>query len=273
MRKQLSKIYLLSAAICFVATSRGFAQEPDKKTRDYPRLMIGVTGGVSIPMGKFAQTIYSNDATTSSAGAVPTVNYNTGSGFAGTGGNGGITATYLINKHWGIAELFSYQQFSFAGGQNMAYGMQAFPGGFDVDSVTFQVRGNSHTFNILIGPAYTMSLAKKLDLDFRLLVGFVNANLAGNNITLTDGGVTDPTFYQAVSWANSFGGQLGAAVRYSISDHIGVALNADFFYSKPDFEVNNINRNNAAGREIFSYNEPIEGINANLTLYYMLQLH
>jgi len=271
MKKELSKIYFLAAALCFILSSTALAQDGAQSSQGYPRLMIGLTGGASMPIGKFAQTVYCNDATTSSAGAIPTVNYNTGSGFAGVGSNGGITATYLINKHWGVAELFSYQQFSNAGGQNMAYGMQAFPGGFDVDSVTFSFKGNSHTFNILIGPVYTMSLAKKLDLDFRLLVGFVNVNLAGNNITLTDGGVTDPTFYQAVSWANSFGGQLGAAVRYGIGDHIGIALNADFFYSKPDFTVNNINRNNAAGREIYSYDEPIEGFNFNLTLYYILK--
>lgn len=267
MKKEISKIYLLTATICFIISSYAFGQGTEQQSQGYTRLMIGVTGGVSIPMGKFSQTNYCDISSIPNA----PVNYNTGSGFAGIGGNGGITATYLINKHWGVAELFSYQQFSNTGGQNMALGMQHFPGGFDVDSVTFSFKGNSHTFNILIGPVYSMSLAKKLDLDFRLLIGFVNATLAGNNITLTDGGVTDPTFYQAVSWANSFGGQLGAALRYSISDHIGVALNADFFYSKPDFTVNNINRNNAAGREIFSYNEPIDGINANLTLYYVLR--
>jgi len=193
MKKELSKIYFLAAALCFILSSTALAQDGAQSSQGYPRLMIGLTGGASMPIGKFAQTVYCNDATTSSAGAIPTVNYNTGSGFAGVGSNGGITATYLINKHWGVAELFSYQQFSNAGGQNMAYGMQAFPGGFDVDSVTFSFKGNSHTFNILIGPVYTMSLAKKLDLDFRLLVGFVNVNLAGNNITLTDGGVTDST--------------------------------------------------------------------------------
>ena len=153
----------------------------------------------------------------------------------------------------------------------MALGMQHFPGGFEVDSVTFSFMGKNQTYSMLIGPVYTMSLAKKLDLDFRLLVGFVNASLAGNSMTLTDGGVTDPTFYQAVSWANTFGGQLGAAIRYSIGDHMGIALNADFFYSKPDFTVNNINRVNNNGREIFSYNEPIEGLNGNLTLYYILK--
>ncbi len=127
-----------------------------------------------------------------------------------------------------------------------------------------------HTFNFLIGPTYTLRAGKKFNVDFRLLAGFVNANLAGNNITLWDGGNTYPAFYQAVSWSNTLGTQLGAALRYHISDHICIAFNADLFYSKPDFEVNNVNRNNNAGREIYSYNQPIEGVNVNLTLSYTL---
>jgi hypothetical protein len=259
MKKEISKIALatiiiwslLLSAVCYAQEAATVA--PATVT---PRFILGITSGVSIPLGSFARTDY----------------YNSNSGFAGAGGNYGLSGTWMLSKHWGIAELFSYQQFSFAGGQNMALGMQSFPGGFDVDSVNFKVRGNNHTFNFLAGPVYTMRVGKKLDVDIRLLGGFVNANLAGNNITLTDGGITDPTFYQAVSWANTFGGQLGAALRYHVTQHIGVALNADFFYSKPDFEVNNINRNNNAGREIFIYDEPVEGVNANITLSYSFML-
>ncbi len=51
------------------------------------------------------------------------------------GGNFGITGPWYLRKHWRITEFFSYHHFSFAGGQNLPLGMQAFPGGFDVDSV------------------------------------------------------------------------------------------------------------------------------------------
>ena len=236
-------------------TSGAVAQNTSQPAAAQGNFMIGITGGCSIPIGNFTKTDY----------------YNPASGFAGIGGNMGITAMWHLNKHWGIAEQFSYQKFSFAGGQNMAHGMQSFPGGFDVDSVTFNVRGDNHTFNLLAGPVYTFEAAKKLAIDVRLLVGFVDANLAGNNVTLTDGGVTDPTFYQAVSRAASFGGQLGAALRYKVTPHISIMANVDYFYSEPNFEVDNINRNNTAGREIFSYKQPIEGINANVSLMYQVR--
>jgi len=254
MKKQLLNIITTTAVTCALFISIAHGQDINQQTQVAPKFMIGFTGGVTMPMGNFAKTDY----------------YNGASGFAGTGGNFGFTATYFIDKHWGISELFSYHQFNFVGAENMALGMQGFPDGFDCDSVNFKVMGNNHTFNFLIGPVYTTGISKKLNLDFRLLVGFVNANLAGNSFTITDGGVTDPTFYQAVSWANTFGSQLGAALRYNISKHVSLSANVDFFYSKPDFEVNNINRNNLAGREILSYDQPVEGINGNLTLYYIL---
>jgi hypothetical protein len=259
MKKGILNIAITAALGCILLSSTVYGQSTDQQGQGQqmqvtPKFTIGITGGVTIPMGNLAKTDY----------------YNSASGFSGTGGNFGITGTWHLGKHWGITELFTYQQFSFAGGNNMALGMQAFPGGFDVDSVNFSVRGNTHTFNFLIGPSYTVQAGKKFDIDFRLLVGFVNANLAGNNITLWDGGNTYPAFYQAVSWSNTFGSQIGAALRYNITNHIGIAVNADFFYSKPDFEVNNVNRNNAAGREIYSYNQPVEGVNANLTLSYSI---
>jgi Outer membrane protein beta-barrel domain len=256
-------------ALLLLFSTPAIAQDAATQTAEtYPKFVVGLTGGLTLPIGKFAQTVYCTDVATASASAIPTVNFNTGSGFAGAGGNCGITGTVFLNKHWGIGEYFSYRMFSNAGGQNMALGMQSFPGGFDVDSVTFNFKGNSETFTFLVGPVYTFSPLHKLDVDVRLLVGFVNASLAGNSVTLTDGGVTDPTFYQAVSWANTFGGQLGAGVRYPLSKQIGIGINVDYFYSKPDFTVNNINRNNPAGREIFAYNEPIEGFDFNATLSY-----
>lgn len=252
MKKNILNIAIVAALLCTIISSSARAQDVlSSQAQSATKFMIGITGGVSAPMGNFMKTDYANDA----------------SGYAGTGYNMGIIGTYFINKHWGIAELFSFQQFSYVGGQNLTFGMQK---SFDVDSVTFSVRGDNHTYSFLVGPVYTMALGDKLNVDLRLLGGFVNANLAGNNVTLTDGGVTDPTFYQAVSRANTFGMQLGAALRYRVTDHIGIMANVDYFYSKPDFVVNNINRNNLAGRDITSYNQPIEGINANLSVVYML---
>jgi hypothetical protein len=70
--------------------------------------------------------------------------------------------------------------------------------------------------------------------------------------------------------AVTFGTQAGVGFRYNINNNWAVLLNGDYFYSKPDFKIDNVDRNANTGREISNYNQPITGINANLTLCYML---
>jgi len=48
-----------------------------------------------------------------------------------------------------------------------------------------------------------------------------------------------------------------------------VLVNGDYFYPKPDFIIVNVDRN--AGRENYTYNQPLAGVNANLTLVYILK--
>jgi hypothetical protein len=98
------------------------------------------------------------------------------------------------------------------------------------------------------------------------MTGLVHAQLAGYEVLLEDN--TDGTFQQKAANTNAIGFQAGTAVRYDLCKHFGVMINLDYYYSKPDFTIENVNRNNNSGRLITNYNEPIAGVNANLSLVY-----
>jgi len=228
------------------------AQETDQTKSTDTKWIFGVTSGLSTPFGNYVKTDYDDPK----------------SGFTKSGSDFGVTATYFLNKNFGISALVSYHKYAFNGVQNMANGLKE---SFDVDSVYLETNGDNHTLNILVGPYYSLPIGKKLSVDLRVLVGYVNASLEGNNVILTDGGVTDPEFYQKPATASTFGLQAGTALRYNISSSFAVMLNADYFYSKPNFTIDNVNRLNNAGRKIDSYNQPITGINTNITLVYLLK--
>ncbi len=243
----------LIIAVLFAISGILDAKGQDAKPINKPgNLMIGITGGLSSPSGNFIKTDYADNT----------------SGFAGSGSNIGVTATWFIKKNFGISALVSYQQYSFKGIQNMADG---FHESFDVDSASATVKGNNHTINILVGPYYSLPIGNKFSIDFRGLVGLANSSLAGWDVVLTDAGITHPPLTQNVSSAATFGMQFGVGFRYKVTDRWAVLLNGDYFYSKPDFTIVNVDRNANAGREIYSYNQPIAGINANLTLAYILK--
>jgi len=243
------KIWSIIIIVLLIACN---AQAQDVKQKgNCPSFIIGVTGGLSAASGNFVKSDYGNNR----------------SGFAGSGYNIGVTATYFLTKNFGISALVGYSQFSFRGIQNIANG---FHESFNVDSASAASKGNSHTINILAGPCYSLSLSKKFSVDFRALAGLTNATLAGWNVVLTDAGITHPPLTQNTATAGALGLQAGVGLCYNISQRWSCSLNADYFYSKPDFSIVNVDRNANAGREISEYHESISGINANLTLSYML---
>jgi hypothetical protein len=209
----------------------------------------GVSGGLSLPSGNFAQSDYGNNK----------------SGFATSGFNFGLTGVYFLNKNFGVGGVVSYSKYGFKGAQNLADGYKE---AFGVDSATVYIKGDNHSLNIMVGPYYSLPL-KKFNIDYRLLVGLVNASLAGNEVFLEDN--PDNTFSQKNAKAATVGIQAGIGARYSLNKNFGVVLNVDYFYSKPSFSIENVNRANEAGRKITTYSEPLMGLNTNLSLVYQLK--
>lgn len=245
MKRKFNKICAVLAVCCIYITNIACAQQEVVHTD--PKLYIGLSGGLSVPMGNFAKANYADPK----------------SGFAKTGANIGVTGTYLLTKHFGITALVSYQVYGFKSAQNLANG---YKDDFAVDSATAQINGINYSINVLVGPYYTSALYHNLYLDVRVLAGITSAHLAGNTIYLED--QTDATFGQNQSSATAFAFQLGGALRYNLCKHWGLSLGVDYFSSKPDFSIDNTNRKNEAGRMLTAYHQPIQGINTNLGIVY-----
>jgi opacity protein-like surface antigen len=252
--KQCLIIIFLSASITCSLTHAAAQDTKSSMGASDKSVMIGITGGLTMLSGNLAKTDYKDNS----------------SGFAGSGYNFGVTGTWFLNKNFGISVLVSYQNYSIKGIDNIARGFQV---DYFVDTAKATSKGNSSQVNVLVGPYYRLPLSDKFSIDGRLLVGLVDATLGGWTVLLTDGGIAHPnaTPTQDVAHAATFGGQVGIGLKYNITDNWGVMLNGDYYYSKPNFSITNEDRNANTGRKITSYNEAITGINANLTLCYMLK--
>lgn len=240
MKKRIVTAAALVIALAF--GTQGFAQ------KKYPASFVSLNGGAAIPTGNFSKADYDNDA----------------SGFAKTGYQVNVAGTYYFKKsNWGIAAQVGYSGYGFKGAQQLADG---FKDGFDVDSTTLYRKGKNHSLSILAGPAYGV-VCSRFTLQLHAMAGYVRSGLAGYQVFLEDQEGNE--FTQAKATAGSFGWQAGAGLQYRLCKHFAVTANADYFYSKPDFTIDNINRPIAAGRKIDAYHEAVAGINATLGLVYL----
>jgi hypothetical protein len=51
---------------------------------------------------------------------------------------------------------------------------------------------------------------------------------------------------------------------------LSINVKADYFYTKPDFTISNTHRNTNTGREVSSYNQPLESVNFSAGIAYTL---
>jgi opacity protein-like surface antigen len=241
------KIFLAVAALCITASS--FAQQKGPS-------FIGINGGISLPLGnwgKSAEVISINGTVTDP------------NGYASTGGFGALNGAYFFSKHFGIGGLVSYGTYSLKNVDSLSQGYQQ---SFDVDT-TRTTPTNYTQFNFLPGIYFNSTVAKKLSVTARALVGISYATTPQISVSIEDGGVFDPPVVQESASKTSFAFDVGAGLSYALKKCLAINLNADYFYSKPDFTINNTVRNNNAGREISEYNQPLDAVNISLGIAYL----
>jgi outer membrane protein W len=241
----MKKIIILFLASLLIGTQT-FAQATTEGATKAPSF-IGITGGWANAVGNFTKSDYADNK----------------SGFANSSGlNLGIEGAYFIHKNIGIGGSISNTTFYTKGKQALADGYKE---AFDVDSTTVTDKGKYSTINFLIGPYFSFPV-KKFTFDIRVLGGLANAKTPEITIYLED--QKDVTIVQKSASANAFSFQGGFGIRYSIVKNLCLKINADYFFSNPDFKITNENRVNSAGRLINEYKQAINGILINFGIAY-----
>ena len=247
--KTYSVLLFLAATLALSTTS--FAQQK-------PANFIGIEGGVSIPLGNFGNW--------STATQLMSINgtVNDPNGYAKTGGFGALNGAWFFSRYFGIGGVIRYGTYKLKHVDSLSQGYEE---SFDVDT-TRTTTTNYKVLSIMPGLYFDLPLAKKFDLTARGLVGVAHASTPNITVSIEDGGVFDQSVVQgsASKWAFAF--DVGAGFRYRITHCLAINARADYFYTKPDFTIPNSGRNNNAGREVTSYDQPLASVNFSLGIAY-----
>lgn len=207
-----------------------------------PRSFVEVVGGLSSPLGNFNKIDYRNPA----------------SGFAKSGSTGGISGALFFGGHLGLGITLgqaSYGVSTFA----LADGYRQ---DFAVDEAT--VSSKHYTVNTLLAGLYYALPFGRFTLDLRGLAGVSAATLPALRVALED----ESGFTQQKATATAFAWQVGVGLRARLIKQVGLSLRADYGRTNPDFAVAYAGVNNASGRVISAYNQPIASVSATLGVVY-----
>jgi opacity protein-like surface antigen len=251
------KILTFLTALCISVTS--FAQQkPANLSANFPANFIEVEGGVSLPLGNFGKTRTASSLM-SIKGTVNDVD-----GWAKAGAFGAVDGAWFFSKHFGLGGMFKYGTYNLKGVDSLSQGYEE---SFDVDT-TRTTPTNYKMWSIMPGVYYNLAIAGKFSFIARALAGMAYATTPRIYVNIEDGGVTDAPVIQNSASKAAFAFDLGAGFRYNILKCLSVNLKADYFYTKPDFNITNAVRINNAGREVTQYNQPLESVNFSLGVAY-----
>jgi len=246
----MTKFLYTALALCIASVSYG-----QKGTT-----ILEFDGGVSMPLGNWGKT--------STASSLQTLNGTKSDdhGYANTSGFFSADGAWFFSKYFGIGGMFKYGTYNLKGVDSLSQGYEE---SFDVDTTRTYVT-NYKVWSIMPGLYFNMPLMSKLSLTANALIGIASAKTPQIYVNIEDGGVTDPPVIQYSASKVAFAVDLGLGFRYYIIRCLSVNLKADYFYTKPDFTINNTQRYTNTGREVSSYNQPLESINFSAGLAYTI---
>ncbi|HTS46148.1 MAG TPA: outer membrane beta-barrel protein [Puia sp.] len=248
------KIFMLITAMgtCFYSS----AQQKDSSVQHKGPSFIGITGGISLPTGNWAKSNY----------VVSTTGYvDDPAGYASSGPIIGLEGAYFFSKNIGVGGIFSYATYKVKDLDMLSGGYRE---SFDVDQVTTTAT-SYQSWSLMPGLYFDFPLTHRLSATARALAGITNSSTPRISVDVEDGGIDDGTFEQKSASKTAFGFEAGIGLNYRITKCFGIILHGDYFYSKPDFTIENTQRNNAAGRYVTEYNQPLAGINVSLGVAYL----
>ncbi|HSZ34592.1 MAG TPA: outer membrane beta-barrel protein [Puia sp.] len=245
----MKKLKIFLGSIMILCSLFSFAQKGTS--------FIGVSGGISLPTGNWAKANY----------IVSTTGYvSDPSGFAASGIAGELNGAYFFSPYFGIGGLINYATYKTKDINTLSAGYRE---SFDVDQVT-TTAGSYKIENFLAGIYFNYPVAKRLSLTARALAGIAHATTPLYTVDVEDGGIDDGTFEQKSASKTAFAFDIGAGLSYPIINTIAINLRADYFYAKPDFSIENTQRQNAAGRYVTEYDQPLAGVNVSLGVAWLI---
>lgn len=245
--------------LIFLAATLFFSHVANAQQK--PANFIGIEGGVSLPLGKFGDW--------STASSLMSINgtVNDLNGYAKAGGFGALNGAWFFSRYFGFGGMIKYGTYHLKHVDSLSQGYEE---SFDVDT-TRTTTTDYKILTIMPGIYFDLPLARKFDLTACGLVGVAHASTPNITVSIEDGGVFDQSVVQgsASKWAFAF--DLGAGFRYQVTHCLAIDARADYFYTKPDFDIPNSGRNNNAGREVNRYDQPLESVNFSLGLAYQFK--
>jgi len=202
---------ILTTTIIILIAFKTKAQD----TKEYVKSYFGLTGGVSIPVGDFAKSDYSNNK----------------AGFAKKGVMFGFNGAYYFYKNLAFTAILSYQdqgELSQNDAQTLANGYNS---DFKSSSTTVSTVNRYHNINLMGGPQYSF-VYKKFTFDVRAVAGLIKSF---STPTIDISYTNNANQYIAITQNNSkskafaYGG--GVGVRYSLGDNWDVNLRGNYIAS------------------------------------------
>lgn len=187
-----------------------YAKAQDTDTKQYVKSYLALIGGVSNPMGDFAQKTYENNK----------------AGFAKRGATFGLEGAYYIYKNLAIGAIFSFQdqgEMTIPDVQVLADG---YNGALKVNSMLVQGVNRYHNLNFMGGPQYSFQYGKFI-LDLRADAGLIKSSSTPELTIIYSANNTSETVVQHSSKSSAFAYGGNAGVRWEFADgwDIGVRLN------------------------------------------------
>jgi len=237
--KRLTLFFLLTTSIQCLS-----------QTHNERAALLEIGYGVAVPFGKFEQSDVNDSA----------------SGYATSGTNLNVTFTYMVSKKIGVSAMISSSVNKLnEGGVKEKFNVYAERIGDAVVSDMQFAKWNTTAY--LAGAQYIHPL-QKAAFNIQLLAGYSRTEFPEvNAIVYKDTSIDPITVDQyAESVASAFCFNLGAGLKYNVSDIMCINVNANYFSAYPEFDdVTTIGKvNGNTEEEVYSYHQRISLLNVTV---------
>jgi len=220
------------------------------QTHNERAALLEIGYGVAIPLGAFEKSDVKDSA----------------SGYATSGTNLNVIFTYMVSKKIGVSAMISSSVNKLnEGGVKEKFNIYAKRIGDAFVSDIQYAKWNTTAY--LAGGQFIQPL-QKAAFNFQLLAGYSRTEFPEVNAIIYKDSLIDAITVDqyAESVASAFCFNVGAGLKYNVSDIMCINLNANYFSANPEFDdVKTIGKvNGNTEEEVYSYHQKISLLNVTV---------